>query len=70
MARPIGATTLTISSDDDAELEELCADYEGAYKTWLGGVLLRYGMRHVEDAMKELSDAASQRVNLRRTKRS
>jgi hypothetical protein len=62
MARPPGSTTFTISEDDDSELERLCNAYESAPKAWLGGVLLRYGMRNVEQAMTELQAEAVEKI--------
>ncbi len=66
MPRVKGAQTLELSADDNTELLALCADNNNAEKKWLGGVYLRYGMKHSEKAMAEQTDAAAQWTRKRR----
>ena len=66
MPRVKGAQTLELTADDNAELLSLCADNNNAEKKWLGGVYLRYGMKHAAEAMAEQAAAASQRTRTRR----
>lgn len=56
---------MAISAEDDEALERLCADRENVPKAWLGGVLLRYGMRNVEKAITELEKVAASRKRSR-----
>lgn len=60
--------TLDLSPDDNEELIALCDDQGKAEKKWLGGILLRYGMAHHEEAMAEHNAVAAQRTRKRREK--